>query len=99
LNRRYHPLYCRGFTAWIVDVNHHALGPAGIKQFPNKIGAVLHRRFPDRQLAALLAGFNRSADNAHRDRRNPEQSALDRAGNGAGISNVVGEILPTIYAR
>src|SRR4029453_4231667 len=49
--------YPPGFTGWIGYGDPHAFGPTGIKQFPNEIGAMLHRRFPDRRLAALLAGF------------------------------------------
>ena len=97
LRRGHHALHGIGLAVGIVDVQHHALRPSRLQELAHEFGAVLHRRLPSR-LAALGARLGVIGDEAHGDRGNAEQHALDGAGHRAGIVDVVGKILAAIDA-
>src|SRR5215471_20339458 len=79
-----------------VDIYDHAFGPTHIEESLYQVTAMLHRRLPRRGLAPVLGGVDRSADHAHGDGRNAEQTPLDGTSNSTGIGYVVGEILAAV---
>src|SRR6185312_6084019 len=50
-----HALHLAGFAIREIDVQHHALRPAGFEQLLHQPGAMAHRRVPNRLTGLVLA--------------------------------------------
>ena len=70
-----------------IDVDHGVRGHAGFDHLADNLAARSARGIPQRHVAGLHAEFLRQ-----REGRKPEDSAFDRARDGAGIDDVLGDV-------